>query len=85
MEIVRVGLDLAKNIFEVHGVDTEEKAVLRKTLRRDAVPQFFADLPPCIVGMEACSGPFLHRDLVPFYSAIDTCIRQVPEPEDRMD
>ena len=56
MEIVRVGLNLAKNVFEVHGVDTEEKAVLRKTLRRDAVPQFFADLPPCIVGMEACSG-----------------------------
>lgn len=56
MEIVRIGLDLAKNVFEVHGVDTEEKAVLRKALRRDAVPQFFADLPPCIVGMEACSG-----------------------------
>jgi len=56
MQIVRIGLDLAKNIFEVHGVDTEEKAVLRKTLRRDAVPQYFADLPPCIVGMEACSG-----------------------------
>ena len=56
MEIVRIGLDLAKNIFEVHGVDTEEKAVLRKTLRRHAVPQLFAILPPCIVGMEACSG-----------------------------
>ena len=56
MEIVRIGLDLAKNVFEVHGVDAEEKAVLRKTLLRDAVPQFFAVLPPCIVGMEACSG-----------------------------
>lgn len=56
MEIVRIGLDLAKNIFEVHGVDAGDKAVLRKTLRRDAVAQFFADLAPCIVGMEACSG-----------------------------
>ncbi len=56
MEVIRIGLDLAKNIFEVHGVDSQDKAVLRKTLRRDAVSQFFADLPPCIVGMEACSG-----------------------------
>jgi len=56
MEIVRVGLDLAKNVFEVCGVDVEDRVVLRKTLRRDAVAQFFSDLPPCIVGMEACSG-----------------------------
>lgn len=56
MEVVRIGLDLAKNIFEVHGVDAYDNNVLRKRLRRDAVAQFFADLPPCIVGMEACSG-----------------------------
>ena len=56
MQIVRIGLDVAKNVFEVHGVDAQDKVILQKTLRRDAVPQFFADLPPCIVGMEACSG-----------------------------
>lgn len=56
MEVVRIGLDLAKNIFEVHGADAQDNAVLKKTLRRYAVTQFFADLPPCIVGMEACSG-----------------------------
>jgi transposase len=56
MDIVRIGLDLAKTVFEVHGVNAKDEAVLRKTLRRDAVTQFFADLPPCIVGMEACSG-----------------------------
>ena len=56
MQIARIGLDLAKNVFEVHGVDVDDRAVLRKTLRRDAVPQFFAELPPCLVGMEACSG-----------------------------
>lgn len=56
MQIVRIGLDLAKYVFEVHGVDAEEKVVLRKTLRRDAVASFFAELPACIVGMEACSG-----------------------------
>jgi len=56
MQIVRIGLDLAKYVYEVHGVDAEEQVVLRKTLRRDAVATFFADLPPCLVGMEACSG-----------------------------
>jgi transposase len=55
MEIVRIGLDLAKNVFEVCGVDIRDVVVLRKTLRRDAVPQFFAKLPPCLIGMEACS------------------------------
>lgn len=56
MQIVRIGLDLAKHVFQVHGVDGQDRAVLRKTLRRDAVAQFFADLPTCVVGMEACSG-----------------------------
>jgi transposase len=55
MEIVRIGLDLAKSVFEVCGVDIRDHVVLRKTLRRDAVAQFFADLPPCLIGMEACS------------------------------
>lgn len=56
MQIVRIGLDLAKYVFEVHGVDAQEKTVLRKTLRREAVAQFFAELPPCVVGMEASNG-----------------------------
>jgi len=55
MDIVRIGLDLAKSVFEVCGVDMRDHVVLRKTLRRDAVPQFFAELPPCLIGMEACS------------------------------
>lgn len=55
MDIVRIGLDLAKNVFQVHGVDNEERVVLRKTLRRDAVASFFSDLPHCLIGMEACS------------------------------
>ena len=56
MQIVRIGLDLAKYIFEVHGVDAHGKVVLRKTLRRDAVSSFFANLPPCLIGMEASNG-----------------------------
>ena len=55
MDIVRIGLDLAKSVFQAHGVDHEDRTVLRKTLRRDAVVPFFAGLPPCLVGMEACS------------------------------
>lgn len=56
MEIKRIGLDLAKYAFEVHAVDGDEQVVLRKTLRREAVAQFFAELEPCLVGMEACCG-----------------------------
>jgi transposase len=56
MQIVRIGLDLAKYVFEVHGVDAHEKIVVRKRLRRDAVSHFFANLPPCLVGMEASNG-----------------------------
>lgn len=48
--------DSAKCVFEVHGVDSHGKVVVRKTLRRDAVARFFANLPPCLVGMEASNG-----------------------------
>jgi transposase len=51
MQIARIGLDLAKYVFEVHGVDAHGKTVVRKTLRRHAVSAFFANLPPCLVGM----------------------------------
>ena len=54
MEIGTIGLDLAKNIFQVHGVDPEGKVVVRRVLRRAQVLPFFAKLPPCLVGMEAC-------------------------------
>ena len=56
MQIVRIGLDLAKYVFEVHGVNAHGKAVMHKTLRRDAVSSFFANLPPCLIGMEASNG-----------------------------
>jgi len=54
MEISTIGLDLAKNVFQVHGVDPEGNVVVRRTLRRAQVLPFFAKLPPCLVGMEAC-------------------------------
>ena len=53
-EISMIGLDLAKNVFQVHGVDASGEVVLQKQLRRGAVEKFFAKLSPCVVGMEAC-------------------------------
>jgi transposase len=54
-KITAVGIDLAKNVFQIHGVNQRGKAVLRKQLRRDQVLDFFANLPPCLIGMEACA------------------------------
>jgi transposase len=56
MKITTVGLDLAKSVFTVHGVDEHGKAVLRKTVRRGKLLELFAQLPACVVGMEACGG-----------------------------
>ena len=53
-EISTVGLDLAKNVFQVHAIDASGKVVLRRQLRRGALEKFFAQLPACTVGMEAC-------------------------------
>jgi len=55
MEITTIGLDLAKNVFQVHGVNERGRAVVRKQLKRDQVAPFFANLPPCLVGIEACA------------------------------
>src|SRR5262245_16958916 len=55
-KISMIGLDLAKNVFQVHGVDASGRVVLRRQLRRAQVERFFAQLPRCVVGMEACGG-----------------------------
>lgn len=54
MQVATIGIDLAKNVFQVHGVDERGKVVLKKQLRRDQMTTFFVNLPPCLVGMEAC-------------------------------
>ena len=56
MSAAFIGLDLAKSVFQIHGVDAQGKVVVTKRLRRDAVLAFFANLAPCVVGMEACAG-----------------------------
>lgn len=49
-----IGIDLAKHVFQVHGIDAAGEVVIRKKLRRSQVKPFFAKLPACLVGMEAC-------------------------------
>jgi transposase len=56
MKVSMIGLDLAKNVFQVHGIDDAGKVVLQRQLRRAQVEKFFAGLSPTIVGMEACGG-----------------------------
>ena len=56
MNITTVGLDLAKLVFQVHGIDARGKVALRKRLKRSQVVVFFARLTPCLIGMEACGG-----------------------------
>jgi transposase len=53
-QVSTIGLDLAKNVFQVHGIDAEGKVVVRRSLRRGEVVTFFTKLAPCLVGMEAC-------------------------------
>jgi transposase len=55
MEIRTLGIDLAKSVFQLHGVDEEGVIAVRKKLRRAAVLDFLRTLPPCLIGMEACA------------------------------
>lgn len=55
MKITTIGIDLAKNVFAVHGVNEHGRAVLKKVLKRNHVAEFFANLPACVIGMEACA------------------------------
>ena len=56
MKLTTIGIDLAKNVFQIHGVDQHGKTVLKKQLKRDQMASFFANTPTCLVGMEACGG-----------------------------
>ncbi|WFP48957.1 IS110 family transposase [Methylomonas sp. EFPC3] len=55
MNVKRIGIDLAKQVFQVHGVDSHEQTVLKKKLKREQMLPFFRDLPACLIGLEACS------------------------------
>jgi len=74
-QVSTIGLDIAKNLFQIHGVDADGTVVIRKRVSRARVLEFFADLPPCRVGMEACAykypwvielrGAFAFRSFLP--------------------
>lgn len=65
MQVTTIGLDIAKNIFQVHGVDREGHVVLRKKVRRDKLLGLFRELPPCQIGIEACAtAHYWARELV---------------------
>ncbi len=56
MNLKRIGLDTSKSVFTLHGVDQDEKAILRRDMRRAEIEAFFAKLPPTHVALEACGG-----------------------------
>lgn len=53
--ITTIGLDIAKSVFQVHGIDAQGKVIIRLQLKRRYVLAFFQKLPPCLVGIEACA------------------------------
>lgn len=55
MQITTIGFDLAKNVFQVHGIEAGGQIVIKKKLRRAEVLKFFQAIPPCLIGMEACA------------------------------
>ena len=65
MQVTTIGLDIAKQVFQLHGIDARDNAVIRKALRRVHVLPFFAALPPCLIGIEACgSANYWARELI---------------------
>ena len=64
MKLKRIGVDLAKQVFQVHGVDSHEQVKCRKQLKRHQMLDFFRQLEPCVVAMEACgSAHYWAREL----------------------
>ena len=53
--VTTIGLDIAKSVFQVHGVNVDGEAVLRQRLTRSGMLKFLAKLPPCLIGIEACA------------------------------
>ena len=81
MKITAVGIDLAKNVFAIHGVDERGTVMVRKQLKRAEVAKFFANLPPCLIGMEACaSAHYWARKLMAFGHSVKLMAPQFVKP-----
>ena len=73
--IMTIGLDIAKSVFQVHGIDAEDRVIIRRQLKRRYVLAFFQKLPPCLVGIEACaSSHYWSREL----KALGHSVRLMP-------
>lgn len=55
MQITTIGLDIAKNVFQLHGIDAAGRVLLRRKVRRDQLLALLADFDPCLIGIEACA------------------------------
>jgi transposase len=74
-ETIRIGLDLAKRVFQVHGVDAGERVTVQRSLRREPLLDWFRKQPPCLIGMEACAtAHYWQREL----SALGHSVRMIP-------
>jgi transposase len=71
MQVSTIGVDLAKNVFQVHGVDSAGKVVITRQLRRKQVIDFFSKIPPCLVGMEPAEPLIIGRVKSP--SSVTPC------------
>ncbi len=60
-QIIRIGMDTSKHVFQLHGVNAAEAPVLRKKLRRKEMVAFFEKLPPTVIAIEACGGSHIGR------------------------
>jgi transposase len=60
-KIITLGLDLAKSVFQVHGIAGDESVVVRRALRRSQVLDFFRSIDPCLIGIEACASSHYWR------------------------
>ena len=76
MQVSTIGVDLAKNVFQVHGVDSAGKVVITRQLRRKQVIDFFSKFPRCLVGMEACEPLIIGRVKSP--NSVTLCVNVVP-------
>ena len=81
MNVTAIGIDLAKNVFQAHAVDARGQVVLRKQLRRAQVAGFFSNMPPCLIGMEACaSAPHWGRTFERFGHTVRLMASQFVKP-----
>lgn len=81
MNITTVGIDLAKSVFQVHGVDERGKVLLRKSVKRSELTKLFANLPTCLIGMEACgSAHYWARRLMEFGHTVKLMAPQFVKP-----